>query len=291
MNKHFGSLICLCILFINSFAQDSATTTVTSSADQSFSPKDVYKISWKVDAPVTAAGLGLSVLGLHLIQNKDSLTYSEAMAKTRSDVPAFDRGNAGFYSDKDNKASYIPFFAGFATPVAVMLINKNERQQAGKILVMYTETLAITSTLYTITAGSVNRSRPLVYPDKNGNYRAPLSKRESKNSQRSFYAGHTAATATGSFFAAKVFSDLNPDSKFKPVIWVIAAALPAVTAYYRYESGEHFLSDNILGYAIGAGVGILVPQFHKTHKNFERVSFAPAIGQGYKGFDLAYTFK
>ncbi len=292
MKKHFASLSFLCILFINSFAQDSAATTaVTSSADQSFSPKDVYKISWKADAPVTGAGLGLSVLGLSLIQNKDDLTDEQAIAKSRNDVPAFDRGNAGFYSPKDNDASYIPFFTGFAMPLVMVVADKTERQQAGKIIVMYTESLAITSTLYTITAGSVNRSRPLVYPDKNGNYRADLTKRESKNSQRSFYAGHTAATASASFFAAKVFSDLNPDSKFKPVIWVIAAALPAVTAYYRYEAGEHFLSDNILGYAIGAGVGILVPQFHKTHKNFQRVSFAPAIGQGYKGFQLAYTFK
>jgi membrane-associated phospholipid phosphatase len=280
----------LCILIINLSAQDSLTTQINSS-NQSFSPKDVYKISWKVDAPVTGAGLGLSVLGLYLIKNKDYLNDMQAAAKNRNDVPSFDRGNAGFYSQKDNDASYVPFFTSFATPVVVMLINKNERQQAGKILVMYTEALAVTSTLYTITAGSVDRSRPLVYPDKNGNFRAPLSKRESNNSQRSFYAGHTAASAAGSFFAAKVFCDLNPDSKFKPVIWVIAAALPAVTAYYRYESGEHFLSDNILGYVLGAGVGILVPQFHKTHKNFERVSFAPAIGQGYKGFNIAYTFK
>ena len=302
--KKVSSLIFLCILFINSFAQDSLSTT-TSSTQQSlveqdslnntkmpspqyssFNPKDVYHISWKVDAPVTGAGLGLSVLGLSLIQNKDSLTDAELAAKSKSDIPGFDRGNAGFYSEKDNNASYIPFFAGFATPLVVMAINKNERQQAGKILVMYTEALAVTSTLYTLTAGSVTRSRPLVYGTN-----TPAEKRRSKNSQRSFYAGHTAATATGSFFAAKVFSDLNPDSKFKPVMWVIAAALPAVTAYYRYESGEHFLSDNILGYVIGAGVGILVPQFHKTHKDFQRVSFAPAIGQGYKGFDIAYTFK
>ena len=290
--KKLSSLIFLCILFINSFAQDSLNSITTLPAQQSsFNPKDVYHISWKVDAPVTGAGLALSAFGLHLIQTKKDLTNEQLMEKSRDDIPSFDRGNAGFYSESANNNSYVPFFAGFAMPLVMVVADKTERQQAGKIIVMYTESLAITSTLYTITAGSIDRSRPLVYPDKNGNYRADAGKRASNNSQRSFYAGHTAATASASFFAAKVFSDLNPDSKFKPVIWVIAAALPAVTAYYRYESGEHFLSDNILGYAIGAGVGILVPQFHKTHKNFQRVSFAPAIGQGYKGFELAYTFK
>jgi hypothetical protein len=290
--KKLSSLIFLCILFINSFAQDSLNSITTPPAQQSsFNPKDVYRISWKVDAPVTGAGLALSAFGLHLIQTKKDLTTEQLMEKSRDDIPAFDRGNAGFYSESANNNSYVPFFTSFAMPLVMVVADKTERQQAGKIIVMYTESLAITSALYTITAGSVDRSRPLVYPDKNGNFKADEGKRKSNNSQRSFYAGHTAATASASFFAAKVFSDLNPDSKFKPVMWVIAAALPAVTAYYRYEAGEHFLSDNILGYVLGAGVGILVPQFHKTHKDFQRVSFAPAIGQGYKGINIAYTFK
>ena len=281
--KHlFNCCFSLLFFLTNVSAQDNSS---------SFDAKNVYKISWAADAPVTGGCMGFTVLGLHYIQNKDSLSAAQAIAKNRNDVWAFDRHSAGFYSDKDNEASYIPFFTGFATPVVVLLINKNERQQAGKILAMYIESLSITSALYTMSAGTLIRSRPLVYADKNGNYKAPLSKRESKNSQRSFYAGHTAATASGSFFAAKVFSDLNPDSKFKPYMWAIAAALPAVTAYYRYESGEHFLSDNILGYVLGAASGILVPDFHKTHKGFQRVSLAPAFGQGFKGINIAYSFK
>jgi membrane-associated phospholipid phosphatase len=266
----------------------SSTSAMSSSA---FNAKNVYHISWKVDASVTGVGLGLSVLGLHFIQNKDSLTTAEANAKSRSDVPAFDRGNAGFYSDKDNNTSYIPFFTGFAMPLVFVVADKTERQQAGKILVMYTESLAITAAVYTMTAGNVQRSRPLVYPDKNGNFRADISKRTSNNSQRSFYAGHTAATASASFFAAKVFSDLHPDSKLRPYVWIVSAALPAVTAYYRYESGEHFLSDNILGYAIGAASGILVPALHKN-KNFnDHVTISPALWQDAKGVSIVYNFK
>ena len=171
--------------------------------------------------------------------------------------------------------------------MVLVAIDKTERQQAGKVLVMYTESLAITAALYTVTAGAINRSRPLVYPDKNGNFKADLDKRESNNSQRSFYAGHVAATASTTFFAAKVFSDLHPDSKLKPFVWVTAAALPVVTGYYRYKAGEHFLSDITLGYVLGAGVGILVPQLHKIN-NFNRVSIAPAMWQNAKGVSIAY---
>src|ERR1044072_4414554 len=128
--KKLTSGIFLCILFINSFAQDSLNTLASTPAQpSSFNAKDVYRISWKVDAPVTGAGLGLSVLGLHLIQNKDDLTHEQAIAKSRSDIPSFDRGNAGFYSQKDNDASYIPFFTGFAMPLVMVVVDKTERQQ------------------------------------------------------------------------------------------------------------------------------------------------------------------
>ncbi len=269
------------IFLNNAFSQDNISPV--------FNAKDVYHISWKVDAPVTGAGIGFSVLGLHLIQNKDSLTASEAASKTRSDILGFDRGNAGFYSESANTNSYYPFFAGFAMPLIFVVADKTERQQAGKILVMYTESLAITSALYTMAAGTVQRSRPLVYPDKNENFNAPLSKRLSNNSQRSFYAGHVAATASASFFAAKVFSDLHPDSKLKPYIWGVSAALPVVTGYYRYEAGQHFLSDIIIGYVIGAGSGILVPELHKS-KSFQHVAISPAVWPGAKGISIAYNF-
>jgi membrane-associated phospholipid phosphatase len=166
-----------------------------------------------------------------------------------------------------------------------MIADKAQRTQAGKILVMYTESLAITSAMYTLCAGAIDRSRPLVY----GGEEVPLEKKLSNNSQRSFYAGHTAATASASFFAAKVYSDLHPNSKFRTYFWIISAALPAVTAYYRYEAGQHFLSDNILGYVIGASTGILVPQLHKN-KNLDHVTIYPAIWPKAKGLGIAYNF-
>lgn len=104
-----------------------------------------------------------------------------------------------------------------------------------------------------------------------------------------FFAGHTAATAAATFFMAKVFADFNPGSKAKPYVWAFAAAVPGVVGYLRYKAGMHFLSDNILGYLIGAGAGILVPQFHKV-KAMRNVSFAPAVGTGSNGLAVTYRF-
>lgn len=285
-------------LFKTTIAQDTtvinsqSTVNVEVNASRSDSPVDKYpyKTSFKKDAPIIAAGLGLTLLGVKLINDKDTLTSAELATKTIDKIPSFDRGNAGYYSDKINDDSYLPFYASFAMPVAMLLLNGNERRNALPILVMYMESLSITGALFTLSAGSIHRSRPMVYTNENGTSQATLRERRKSNNQRSFFAGHTAASATGTFFAAKVFSDLNPNSALRPVVWGVAAAIPAVVGYMRYKSGHHFLSDNLLGYVIGAASGILIPEWHKSgrHKN---ISFSPQIGKDYKGFSFVYNMK
>jgi membrane-associated phospholipid phosphatase len=245
-------------------------------------PNLPYITSFKKDGPIILAGVGLTGLGVYLIQHKKKLTTAELATKTKGSIPFFDRGNAGFYSEELNEASYIPFYTSFAMPVVMLLINQKERGKFGQIAALYVETMAITGAMFTITAGAIDRSRPLVYGTK-----APLSLRLAKKSQRSFYAGHTAATAAATFFAAKVFQDFNPDSKAKPYIWTIAAAIPAVTGYLRYKSGMHFLSDNVLGYVIGAATGILIPEWHKR-KILKNVTITPETE--FKGIALSYHF-
>lgn len=261
------------LVFINStFSQDTAKT-------ESNSP---YHTTFVKDGAIIAGGVGLTALGVSLIQNKRDLTPAELATKTRDKVPFFDRSSAGFYSTRADDDSYIPFQASFAMPVLMALLNKNERQKFGQVMVLYTETMAITGAVFTMATGNVYRSRPYVYGTK-----APYDLRLEKNSQRAFFAGHTAATAAATFFMAKAFADFNPDSKAKPYVWAFAAAVPAVVGYLRYKAGMHFLSDNILGYAVGFGAGILVPKFHKI-KGMRNVGFSPAVGTGSKGLAVTY---
>ncbi|MEO6453979.1 MAG: phosphatase PAP2 family protein [Ginsengibacter sp.] len=288
------SLTLFCLKY--SHAQDSATASVTMMQDSATvhvneeslvknKGRVVYTTKFKTDGPIIIAGVGLTYLGVTLIQNKKPLTAAQVAAKSKSDLPFFDRNSAGWYSKQANDDSYTPFYISFAAPLAMVLISKNERTKAGQVLVMYTETMAIAGTLFTMAAGLVQRSRPLVYGNK-----ASMDLRMSEKSQRSFFAGHTSSSAAATFFAAKVFQDLNPDSKAKPYVWVIAAAIPASVGYLRYKAGMHFLSDNVLGYAIGAATGILVPQFHKNKKLKANFSLSPAVGNDYQGFSLAYHF-
>lgn len=244
-----------------------------------------YKTSLKTDAPIVAGLVGLNVLGLSIIKNKDELTLAQLNALNKEDIFFIDRGTAGNFSDKADKDSYIPFYASFAAAPIMAFLNKNQRSHTGQVMVLFVETMAVTGAAFTLTAGLVDRSRPLVY-----NTSLPVEDRIDKDAQRSFFAGHTAATAAASFFVAKVFQDFNPDSRAKPYVWAAAAAVPATVGYLRLKAGKHFLSDNLLGYAIGAGAGILVPQLHKKN-NKTNVSLTPAMGFNYQGLSLKYQFK
>lgn len=243
-----------------------------------------YKTSFKVDAPAMAAGIGLSYLGFTLIKNKSELTPAEVMAKSKDDVFFMDRFAAGNYSEKADKDSYIPFYGSFAVAPIVALIDKNQRSNYGQVSVMFIETMSAAAATFTIAAGLVERSRPLVY-----NTSLPVEDRQDKDEQRSFFAGHTTATAAATFFAAKVFSDFNPDSRLKPYVWTAAAAVPALVGYQRLRAGKHFLSDNLIGYGIGAACGILIPQLHKKSNN-TNLSVSPVMGLNYQGIGLNYKF-
>lgn len=248
------------------------------------SPESPYHTSFVKDGLAIGASVGITLYGYHLIKNKKDLTPAELTTKTRSSLPFFDRGNAGYYSQKVNQDSYILFDASYVIPVAAALLNKNERSKFGQVMVMYLETVAITGSLYTLTAGLVYRSRPFVYGNK-----APLEKRLDKGGQRSFYGGHVATTAATTFFTAKVFHDFNPDSKLTPYLYTGAGMLTVLMGYMRYKAGYHFLSDCVLSGIIGTATGILIPQFHKN-KSLENVSLTPYYLGTAKGFSLVYRF-
>ncbi len=259
-------------------------------ANQSFSQSESpYETSFKYDAPAVAAGLGLSYLGVTLIKNKKGLTPAELANKSKDDVFFIDRFSAGNFSQKADDQSYIPFYGSFAVAPLVALIDPKQRSHYGQISVMFIETMSAAAASFTITAGLVQRSRPLVY-----NTALPIDEpdklRMDSDEQRSFFAGHTTATAAATFFAAKVFSDFNPDSELKPYVWGAAAIVPAVVGYQRLRAGKHFLTDNILGYGVGTACGILIPQLHKKTNN-TNLSVAPVVGFNYQGMGLTYKFK
>ncbi|MAN59146.1 MAG: phosphoesterase PA-phosphatase [Flavobacteriaceae bacterium] len=248
-----------------------------------------YELDWLRDGIWTGVGLAGSAGGLVLIQNKDDMTMEEFNNLDEDDIPAIDRWAAGNNSENASKLSDIPFAASFALPFLTLLDGKIN-DHTGQLIILYLEAFSTTATMYSMTVGLVDRSRPYVYDDSG---ETGIGRRMSNNGQRSFYAGHVAASATGTFLAAKIYSDFNPDAKGKFWVWAGAAAIPAAVSYYRIEAGQHFLTDVSLGYVLGAATGILVPELHK--KRDSKVAVYPSAGRSfmgdeYQGLSVRYTF-
>lgn len=241
-----------------------------------------YEISWGTDGPWIGAALAASAGGFLIIQGKEGSTPEEIMNLNPEDVFFIDRWSAGYNNENLSSISDIPFAASFAIPLAFLLADR-ESDNWAQIGFLYVESLATTAALFTMSAGLTNRLRPRAYSED-----VPIEIRTKSTNTRSFYSGHAAAAATATFFAAKVYSDFYPDAKNKWMIWAGAAAIPATVGALRLGAGQHFLTDVLLGYSLGALAGYYIPELHKK-KNAD-ISFFPALSPEYQGVYLSYRF-
>lgn len=241
----------------------------------------VYRLNWAADGPILG-GMAASYFVLNEnIRRVDPLTIAQIAALDPANIPGIDRSATRYLSPRIARASDLFLLSSALLPMAA-LANKKVRSEAFPVAIMWTETLVITVTLTDLTKLLAKRSRPFVY-----NPRADLGEKQRIGARQSFLSGHTSMAAGFSFFSAKVFNDLFPDSKAKPWVWGGAAAVPAIVGFFRYRSGKHFPTDILAGYALGSLIGWGVPQFHK--RKAKDVTLFPVLGNG-QGLGLVYRF-
>ncbi len=226
----------------------------------SLQAQNVYRLSWKTDAPVVAVGIATNIPPLFLKKNKPVLSEETINNLDRNSIWKVDRFATKNWNTKIAVASDVLMLTSMALP-ALLLINKPVRNKAGRVTLIYAETLVLNAGLTNLTKELFKRKRPYNYnPD------APLHKKQERDATSSFFSGHTSFTASSTFFFAKVYADTNPASKWKPAVWTGAATLPLITAICRVAAGKHFPTDVLVGYLMGAATGILVPHFHRVNR-------------------------
>jgi membrane-associated phospholipid phosphatase len=281
----------------NTTSQSSGYDFNTKSTFNNLNTNPVYEWKWTRDGIWTGTGIGVSIAGLILsrskkgilLEDQDRFLNNEKLQIEIDKIPAINRWAAGKNSEDARLISDAILYTSLTAPI-VLLFNDNINEQAGEYIAIYIQSLATTCALYSLTARFVDKSRPFVY-DNSG--KTSEYKRFKNNGQRSFYSGHVAATATATFFAAKAYCDFNPNMTGKGFVWAGAAAIPAAMGFLRIESGQHFLTDVLVGYTLGAATGILVPELHK--KKYENIDIYPSAstsfnGDRHAGVSFRYTF-
>ncbi|MCB0550014.1 MAG: phosphatase PAP2 family protein [Phaeodactylibacter sp.] len=222
-----------------------------------------YQLNWKKEAALL--GAGATTLGAgHLLRAQTvPLSTAEIYSLQYKSITGIDRIAIEQNSPRAYHASNYFLRASFALPL-MFAAEKQARHALPTIALLYSETMMLNSGLTLLAKSAVLRPRPFVY-----NYDAGLESKQSLHARSSFFSGHTSNVAANTFFAAKVFSDFYPESKWKPLVWGIAATAPAITGYLRVKAGKHYPSDVMCGYAVGALAGYFIPHLHKKDGNLK----------------------
>ena len=194
MKEIYFKVISICfaqLIFIGqiSFAQNKITLS---------RPKDVI---------ISGAGATLFLGGYYFYQKKDPLSVEQISNLKISDINSFDRPAVNNYSVGAADASDILLYTSIALP-AVLLTDKDIRKDAAPVMLVYFQSMLITSGEILMTKGLVDRTRPFVY-----NENAPMSEKQKPDANASFFSSHTALTANAAAYTAAVYSIYHPNSK------------------------------------------------------------------------------
>ena len=274
-----GILILLICLVLNA----------TNGQDTLAEHKKVYKLNCKFEIPLTVGLYAFNYYGFGQLKQKPSLDAFQINSLNKNDVWAFDR-KALFQSTSQRFQAQTISDWGMNISIfmpALLFLDAEIRKSWFDIALLYLETQAINSNLYTWGGPMyTTRIRPFVYYDE-----IPFDEKTESGTTDSFFSGHTSWTAGASFYMAKVISDYHPELGAKKWLLFAAALIPpAFVGYHRFRGIKHFPTDIMVGTAVGVAVGILNPHFHKI-KNYKKntISLIPYSGQ-YSGLAFRLTF-
>lgn len=270
MFKRIFSFVFACSSITCLYAQSDSASMVIQMRNEP--AKQVYHIKPIVDLPIALAGTAWTLYGFSKIYGRDQVPESRILALDKQDINKFDRPVADNYSESAKSTSDLFFYGSQPLPL-VLLLDKRIRKDALRVGLLYLEAMAITGTLYTTAAMSANRFRPYAY-----NSSVDMGTRTRGGARNSFFAGHVALVGTATFFMAKVYSDYHPEMNNKWILYTVAGAATASTAYLRVKAGQHFRSDVVLGAAVGTLSGLLVPALHKNRSADPRLTISPLMG-------------
>ncbi|ANQ52820.1 phosphatase PAP2 family protein [Flammeovirga sp. MY04] len=256
------------ILFILLFSTLSTLSIAQDSLKWYHSKSDIYYAPPVTTGSIAAAGLVANVLGIRMLNARPPIDESTVLGLDKMSVNAFDRHVFDHdVNDRENSHNFTDWglYVSVVMPFA-LFIDKDIRKDWFEVSLMYLETQMIAVNVYNyLGPGVFTRYRPITYTFGEGNPPVEMGELTDNNNKRSFFSGHTSNTAVGTFFTAKVLLDYHPEwsTGAKIGVYTAAAIPPALVGYYRTRAYKHFYTDVMVGCAVGAATGILIPTLHK----------------------------
>ena len=226
-----------------------------------------YKLKKTNDIILLTTAFSTSLIFYYIDNNFpiDYLSDNEIIKLTREDINSFDRSATYNWSEKSDKASdYLKLGMQYAPVLLAFPEIKNKNWNTILTLgVMYFEGYLLNSSLTGSTKLVVQRKRPFLYNTSLDDAKR-IDLGASESSYKSFYSGHSSSTFFNAVFISQVITDVYGKSTFSYIVWGLSLSAAAATGYLRYDAGQHFPTDIIVGAITGSAIGYLIPLLHKT---------------------------
>ncbi|TFG95338.1 MAG: phosphatase PAP2 family protein, partial [Calditrichales bacterium] len=234
-------ITCIFLGFISTSEVAAQTTDLVKSA--ALQTPEPFTLDQKQDILLLSSGIILSTAGWFLNQSADPLTPVQIEHLDQNNVNPFDRPAIRPFRTSFNGDYLIVVSALFPL---VLLQTDHALQDWKTIAMMGSEVVLMQLGLNQMAKYFAPRIRPFVYdPD------SPMSEKTENRARQSFYSGHTSTSAALTFFVATVYDRYTTNATMRSLVWAGAVIIPAITGYLRIDSGNHFYSDVLIGYATG----------------------------------------
>ena len=190
--------------------------------------------------------------------------------------------------------SNIGLYAAVAFAVADPILSgiREKSVQTGLVDgIIYAESLTITFGVTNLAKIAVQRPRPFAYIEANA-HKDDAAFLASTDSGLSFFSGHSSICAATTATATYLAFARSPHTARPWITLIVGTLITGFVSYERVRAADHFPSDVIAGAFAGAGIGTLVPHFHRSETVKQRavwVGFAPASGGQGEGGSLTMS--
>ena len=235
-----------------------------------------FDVSVRLDVPLAFGIAMTSALGVCRYYGMERVAVDGL--KPKSELLPWDRMFAGRYS---KWATDVSHYSGALAVAPLVLAGYSwykgdaDAHDFGAFTLMFVEALALQNALNQIVRSSQLWPRPYIYAKSGKGVDKARSARG--EAYGSFYSGHASAAFTVAVFTGEWFSEVYPNSSYKPLVWASSFALASGVGALRVVAGKHYPTDVIVGALAGTGISLGILKLHEICK--KKISFAVFPGQ------------
>jgi membrane-associated phospholipid phosphatase len=226
-----------------------------------------YEVS-RPDVFLLPAAASVSLLGDLVAPAPDPLSRAELEGLSPDDVNAFDRVAARSWSGSWATASDRSRDALLGAAVLVSFaphVADGRWRDAVTLGVMFTEAALLVEGSTYLAKDLAGRRRPWTHNTSlSVEERLALSAADPLDARRSFFSGHASSAFALATLMSTVFADVHGRSRASDALWAASLSAAALTGLARVKAGMHYPSDVLVGAAVGAAIGRVVPALHRN---------------------------